>query len=98
VLDIFTANPPEIFCESFSVFLLVAEVEVLIFQQDGAPAHFGAIICTALDKQFPDQWISRGGSINWPSQSADLTPMDFFWGYIKDIVHSERLVSFSHLC
>jgi hypothetical protein len=24
--------------------------------------------------------------------------MDFFWGYIKDIVHSERLVSFSHLC
>jgi hypothetical protein len=31
----------------------VAEVDGLIFQQDGAPAHFGATVRTALDKRFP---------------------------------------------
>jgi hypothetical protein len=32
---------------------IIAEVDGLIFQQDGAPAHFDAIVCTALDKRFP---------------------------------------------
>jgi hypothetical protein len=40
--------------------------------------------------RFPGRWIGRGGTINWPPRNADLTPMDFsFWGYIRDIVHSE---------
>jgi hypothetical protein len=31
-------------------------------------------------------------------QSPDLTPMNlFFWGYIKDIVHNERVESFPDL-
>jgi hypothetical protein len=33
--------------------LLVAEVYGLIFQEYGAPAHFGSIIHTALYEQFP---------------------------------------------
>jgi hypothetical protein len=62
------------------VFPQIAEVDSLIFQQDGAPHHFGAIVCTALDKRFPGRWIARGGPINWPPWSPDFTRMDFFFG------------------
>jgi hypothetical protein len=80
------------------VFPQIAEVDGLIFQQDGAPPHFGAIVRTALDERFPGRWIGRGGPINWPPQSPDLTPMDlFFWGYIKGIVYSERVESLPDL-
>jgi hypothetical protein len=66
------------------VFPQIAEVDCLIFQQDGAPPNFGAIVRTALDERFSGQWIGRGGPINWPPRSPDLTLMDFFfWGYIK---------------
>jgi hypothetical protein len=39
--------------ENFVLPQIIAEVDGFIFQQDGAPAHFGAIVCTALDEQFP---------------------------------------------
>jgi hypothetical protein len=48
----FTSLPGDML-ENFVSPQIVAEVESLIFQQDGTPAHFGAIACTALDKQFP---------------------------------------------
>jgi hypothetical protein len=32
---------------------IVAKVDGHIFQEDGAPAHFGAIVRTSLDKRFP---------------------------------------------
>jgi hypothetical protein len=74
------------------VFPQISEVDDLIFQQDGAPPHFGAIVRTALDERFPGRWIGRGGPINWPPRSPDSTPLDFFfWGYIKDIVYSEMV-------
>jgi hypothetical protein len=74
------------------VFPQIAEVYGLIFQQNGAPPHFGAIVRTVLGERFPGRWIGRGGPINWTPRSPDLTPMDFFfWGYIKDIVYSERV-------
>jgi hypothetical protein len=72
------------------VFPWLAEVDGLIFQQDGEPHHFGDILCTALDVQFPGHWIRRGGLINWPKQSPDLTP-------IKDFVYSERVESLPDL-
>jgi hypothetical protein len=51
---------------------IVAEIDRLIFQQDGAPAHF-----SALDERFHGRWIGKGG----PPRSPDLTPMDYsFWG------------------
>lgn len=40
------------FPESFSIFLLVVEVYGIIFQQDGAPPHFGAIVYAAMGEQF----------------------------------------------
>jgi hypothetical protein len=80
------------------VFPQIAEVDSLIFQQDGAPPQFDVIVRTALDERFPGRWIGRGGPINWPPRSPDLTPMDlFFWGYIKDIVYSERVGSLPDL-
>jgi hypothetical protein len=70
----------------------------LIFQQ-GVLGHFGAIVCMHCSGQFPGQWIGKGRAVNWPPQSLDLTPMDFlFWGYIRDNVHTERVMSVPSLC
>jgi hypothetical protein len=59
--------------------MIVAEVNGLNFQHDGAPAHFGAIVRTTLDERFPGPWIGRGGPIICISRSPDLS-MGFFWG------------------
>lgn len=59
----------------------------MIFQQDGAPSHFGLRVRKSLDKRFPGQWIGRGGAIPWPARSPDVMPLDFFfWGCAKDRV------------
>lgn len=58
----------------------------IIYQQDGAPAHFSLIVRNWLDENMPN-WIGRGGPTWWPPRSPDLTPLDFFlWPYIKNIV------------
>jgi hypothetical protein len=78
--------------------LRVTEVDGLIFQQDGAPAHFGAIVHTALAKRFPGGWIGRIGRLIGPPRTPYLTPRDFFfWGYIRDIMHSQRVDSLPDL-
>ena len=60
----------------------------VIFQQDGAPPHWGLTVRKFLNDKFPDLWIGRDGPIPWPPRSPDITPMDFFvWGYVKDIVY-----------
>jgi hypothetical protein len=74
--------------ENFLFPQIVAEVNCLNFQQDGAPACFGAIVRTAVDERFPDPWIGKGGPIIWTSRSPDLS-MGFFWEYI--IVYSGRI-------
>lgn len=63
----------------------------LWFQHDGAPAHFGVVVRNYLNNVFPNRWIGRRGTIEWPARSPDLNPCDFFlWGYIKDKVYRER--------
>jgi transposase len=63
----------------------------LIFQQDGAPAHYSLQVRKWLDQKFPDRWIGRRGPIECPARSPDLTPPDFFlWGYLKNIVYRDR--------
>jgi hypothetical protein len=62
-----------------------AEVDSFIFQQDGARAHFGSTVRTAMDSWYCDRWIGRGRSTNWSSQIPALTTMDFFfWGCIRE--------------
>lgn len=61
------------------------------FQHDGAPVHFGRQVQNFLNTAYPEKWIGRGGFINWPARSPDLTPLDYFlWGALKAIVYSDR--------
>jgi hypothetical protein len=64
----------------------------VIFQRDGAPAHYAHIVTEFLDETFPRRWIGRGGLKQWPPHSPNLTSLDFyFWGYVKQIVYSFRI-------
>ncbi|GBL74033.1 hypothetical protein AVEN_230946-1 [Araneus ventricosus] len=59
----------------------------IMFQQDGAPPHWGSLVRDFLDETFPDRWIGRDGPTPWRPRSPDITPLDFFnWCYIKDRV------------
>jgi hypothetical protein len=59
----------------------------VIFQQDGAPAHYAIIFTEFADEIFPRCWIGSGGWKKWPSRSPDLTPLDFyFWGVVEQII------------
>ena len=63
----------------------------LIFQHDGAPAHYERNVRNWLDHKFKNLWIGRRGPTEWPPRSPDLTPCDFFlWGYLKDLVYRQR--------
>ena len=70
------------------------------FQHDGAPPHFDLDVREYLNNVFPNRWIGRGGPVQWPPRSPDLTPMDLFiWGEMKCLVYdtpihtSEELVA-----
>uniref|UniRef100_V5I868 Transposable element Tc1 transposase n=1 Tax=Anoplophora glabripennis TaxID=217634 RepID=V5I868_ANOGL len=65
--------------------------ERIWFQQDGAPPHFGIDVRRYLDEMFPNRWIGRRGTVEWPPRSPDLTPLDYFlWGYLKERVYQDR--------
>lgn len=57
-----------------------------LFQQDGAVCHTSNETIDLLKKTFGVCNISRRGPMEWPPSSCDLTPMDFFWGYVKSLV------------
>jgi hypothetical protein len=59
----------------------------IIFQQDGAPPHWGSDVRRFLDGPTP-----------WPPRSPDITPLDFFlWGYVKDKVFSTPVADITNL-
>lgn len=61
------------------------------FQHDGAPAHYGIGVRNFLNHEYPQRWIGRGGPVNWPPRSPDITKPDFFlWGYVKERVYEEQ--------
>lgn len=65
----------------------------MIFQQDGAPAHFGRFVRAHLNETFPLRWIGRAAAndlvlARWPARSPDLNPLDFcLWGWMKALVY-----------
>ncbi|EFN89569.1 hypothetical protein EAI_06449, partial [Harpegnathos saltator] len=62
-----------------------------VWFQHGDPAHFSLQARNTLSDVFTDRWIGRRGTIECPSRSADLTPLDFFyWGYLKTKVYETR--------
>ena len=70
----------------------------LIFQQDGAPAHFSTDVRQYLDNHFPNRWIVRGGPIRWAPRSPDLTPLGFFlWGHVKSNIYKTRVKNLTEL-
>ena len=64
----------------------------MIFQHDGAPAHYSRLVTHHLNLTFPETWIGRGGHVQWPPRSPDLTPLDFcLWGWMKSEVYKEKV-------
>ena len=58
------------------------------FQHDGALFHYSRHVMQHLNDTFPNRWIGRGGTTNWPPRSPDLTPLDFcLWGWMKSEVY-----------
>jgi len=57
----------------------------MYFQHDGAPSHYTWHVMQHLNSTFPNRWIGRGSTINWPPRSPDLTPLDFcLWGFDEE--------------
>jgi hypothetical protein len=68
------------------------------FQHDGAPVNYTRQAQQVLDRRYPDSWIGRGGPINWPVSSPELTPLDYFlWGHMKNYVYREPVNSLEQL-
>ena len=40
-----------------------------------------------LNANFPDMWIGRGGPLVWSPRSSNLTPLNIFWGFVKNVVY-----------
>jgi hypothetical protein len=43
-----------------------------------------------LNYTFPNRWIGRGSTINWPPRSLDLTPLDL-WNLMKSEVYITKV-------
>ncbi|KAK5983377.1 hypothetical protein GCK32_008868, partial [Trichostrongylus colubriformis] len=51
-------------------------------EQDDATSHTARATMGLLHERFEGKVTSRGGDINWPPRSCDLTPLDYFlWGF-----------------
>jgi hypothetical protein len=51
-----------------------------------------------IDRTFPGPWIGRGGPIQWPPHSPELTPSDFWlWGMVKERVYSRKVRNINEL-
>lgn len=57
----------------------LAVLQRMWLQHDGAPSHSTLENRNYLNDFFPNRWIGRGGPINWPARSPDLTKCDFFF-------------------
>jgi len=72
--------------------------ESFYLQQDGAPPHYHQDGRMHLDETLPGQWIGRRGAVEFPPQSPDLTPLDFYlWGSLKDDVYRRKLATLDDL-
>ena len=70
----------------------------MIFQQDGAPPHYGKEVRKFLDQMFHNRWIGRCGPMTWAPRSPDLSPLDFFvWGFLKNKVYKRKITNLEDL-
>ncbi|GFU50963.1 putative DD41D transposase [Trichonephila clavipes] len=74
------------------------DVQELWFQQDGATCHTARVTIDLLKDTFGDRLISRFGPVNFPPESCDLTPLDYFLGsYVKSLVYADKPQTLDHL-
>ena len=74
------------------------EEEFVVYQHDGASAHYETHVRAWLDGKLEDRWMGRGGPIPWPAQSPDLSPLDFWlWGYLKNKVYANAVTTLDKL-
>ena len=64
------------------------DVSHMHYQQDGAPEHYLRGVRDWLNETFGIKWIGRGGPLELPACSTDLT----FWlsGYLKEKVYAHN--------
>ncbi|GBN30751.1 hypothetical protein AVEN_113322-1 [Araneus ventricosus] len=76
------ATPPtvtsNIYLDILQLYAVPQFPEGVIFQQQGAPPHYGNIVREFLDTAFPQRWKGRGTVMAWPPRSPDITPLDFY--------------------
>ncbi|GFG33871.1 hypothetical protein Cfor_11514, partial [Coptotermes formosanus] len=59
---------------------------------------YGICVRRWLDRPFPDHWIGHRRPVEWPSRSADLTPLDIYlWGYFKAMMYHMKVQNMGHL-
>jgi hypothetical protein len=69
----------------------LAKWMLMVFQHDGAPAFYSCLVTHHLNLTLSEQWIGRGGHIQWPPMSPDITPLDFcLCGSMKSEVYKEK--------
>jgi len=44
----------------------LAKRKRMVFQHDGATAHYKTLVTHHLNLTFSEQWIGRGGHVQWP--------------------------------
>jgi hypothetical protein len=64
----------------------------MYIQRGGAPPRVSRVVIQHLNNTFPGRWIGRGGQINWPPMSPDLTPLDYgLWEWMENQVYESKL-------
>ena len=65
----------------------------MYFQHDGAPSHYTRHMMQHHNDTFPNRWIGRDSTINWPPRSPDLNPLDFYlWGLMKSEAYRKKWI------
>jgi hypothetical protein len=62
--------------------LLLEEVPLakkmhMVFQHDGAPAHYSRLVTHNINPTFSERWISCGGHVHWPPRFPRLYSFRF---------------------
>jgi hypothetical protein len=64
----------------------------MYYQQGRALPHFSQVVRQYLNYKFPNGWIGRGSTQNWPPQSPDLNSSDYHvWGYMRDMLYAFKV-------
>lgn len=56
----------------------------------GLSTHYALEVRRYLNSQYENRWIGREGTTQWPPKSPDLTPLNFLWGYFKELVYANE--------